>query len=60
MGKGISQHHLHFWRKKGVQGLLALCVNSVKVLNSIEEPLVFFPAEQKVFGYLTQYTVHWT
>ncbi len=59
MRRGISRHHLQFWRNKGVQDLrqilLALSVNSVKVLNSIEEPLVLFPAEQKVFGYLTQY-----
>ena len=62
IGKGVPSEHHQFWKAKGVKGLkrlvLALSVSPSKVLESIEEPLLVTPAEQRVFGYLTQYIGH--
>lgn len=62
IGKGVPTQHHQFWNAKGVKGLkhllLALSVSPSKVLESIKEPLLASPVEQRVFGYLTQYIGH--
>ena len=59
LAKGIPVQHHAFWGPKTAQELYqifrALCLNQEKVIESIEEPLMSSPSEQRVFGYLTQF-----
>ena len=56
---GVPTNHRQFWNAKGVRGLKrlvqAISVTPAKILESIEEPLLVSPSEQRVYGYLTQY-----
>ena len=59
MAKGVPMQHRRFWNEYTIQGLyrvfVALQVDSAKVIDSIKEPLMISPTEQRVFGYLTQF-----
>ena len=59
IARGIPVQHQAFWSTKTVQDLYqifrALCLNQEKVIETIEEPLMSSPSEQRVFGYLTQF-----
>ena len=59
MAKGVPVQHQRFWKKMGADGLyrlyVSLAISSLKVIDSIEEPLVVSPSEQKVFNYLVQF-----
>lgn len=58
IAKGVPMQHRRFWNDYTIQGLyrvfVALSASSTKVTDSIKEPLIVSPAEQRVFGYLTQ------
>lgn len=59
MAMGIPVQHRQFWTGKTVHDFHrlfgALCLNQKKVIESIEEPLLLCPSEQRVFGYSTQF-----